>query len=192
MSGYDAYKEYVALKNHFTKPEYDYIKYNGKIRGNPDSFHKRKDRIFFDKLAKHEDVHGYLLANLSDNPKHWIRDIAYSEDAERVYRDWLKKKQSLSYLFKQDLSKLQPNLYDNFLVKSGHPPLLRAYLGKEIMLETICILLSLFGAKKYWDKHMEYDPVWEEVSHKVQKYTPFIQFEKEKFKKIVLDFYGEI
>ena len=34
MSSYETYKEYVALKSHFNKHDYDYIKYGGKICGN--------------------------------------------------------------------------------------------------------------------------------------------------------------
>ena len=61
MTPYECYNEYLALKNHFTKPEYDYIKYQGKLRTKVDTFQKRKDRIFFEKLAKHEDVHLSLI-----------------------------------------------------------------------------------------------------------------------------------
>ena len=31
MMPYDAYKCYLAMKNHFTKDNYDYIKYRGKV-----------------------------------------------------------------------------------------------------------------------------------------------------------------
>ena len=67
MSAFECYKEYVALKNHFTKPSYDYFKYNGKAKLNPSSFDGRKDKLFFQKLAKHPDVHNFLVANLSEN-----------------------------------------------------------------------------------------------------------------------------
>lgn len=193
MSAFEVYKDYVALKNHFTKPEYDYFKYNGKSRLKLDSFNKRKDKIFFEKLAKNKEYHQYLIANLSLNPKSWIRDIAYSDDAERVYREWLKKQQSLSYLFQTDLNKLDdlPG-YQYFICKDGeHPILLKMYLGGEISFESFCILLKVVGGRKYWDKHLEYDPVWEDVSLRVRKYTPFLKFDQEKFRKILLDKWGD-
>ena len=191
MSAFEAYKDYVALKNHFTKPEYDYIKYNGNISLKQSSFDKRKDKIFFQKLAKKADYHDFLIANLSENNKIWIKDIAYSEKAEKIYAEWKKRQQSISYILKQQLSKLDSSFNDNFVCQNNqHPLLLRLYLANDISLETLCILLEITGAKKHWDSKMEYDPLWEEYNMKIVKYTPFIKYDKEKVKKIVLDYFS--
>ena len=192
MSAFECYKEYVALKNHFTKPTYDYFKYNGKAKLNFDSFDKRKDKLFFQKLAKHPDVHNFLIANLAENEKHWISDLAYSESAEKTYKDWIKRQQSLSYVFKSELSELKTDFNENFVCKDGtHPYLLRLYLGKQISLETLCLLLEVTGAKKHWDSKMEYDLVWDSLKTKIEKYSPFIKCDKDKIKKIVLDYFDE-
>ena len=191
MSAFEVYKDYVALKNHFTKPDYDYIKYNGHVTVKRASFDKRKDKVFFEKLAKNPDVHEFLIANFSVNPKLWIRDLAYSEDAQLTYNEWKKRQQSLTYNLKQDLGKLFTDFNKNFIVANNeHPALLRLYLGGQVTLESLCILLDLIKAKKHWDSKLEYDPVWSEISLKVQKYTPFINYDKEKVKKIVLDYFG--
>ena len=123
MSAFECFKEYVALKNHFSKPTYDYFKYNGKVKLNPSSFDTRKDKLFFQKLAKHPDVQNFLIANLSENERAWIKDLAYSEDAEKVYKTWLKRQQSLSYVFKQELGKLDSDFNRNFLCKSNEHPM---------------------------------------------------------------------
>ena len=192
MSALECYKEYLALKNHFSKPSYDYFKYNGKVKVNASSFDSRKDKLFFQKLAKHPDVHSFLIANLAIDSKAWIRDLAYSETAEKTYKDWLKRQQSLTYNFKQELSKLDEDFNNNFLIKDNdHPILLKKFLGSEISLETICILLDLTGAKDHWDKKMQYDLVWDNTRTKIEKYTPFIKYDKEKIKNILLDHFGE-
>lgn len=190
MSAFECYKEYLALKNHFTKPNYDYFKYNGKLKVNSDSFNNRKDKLFFQKLAKHPDVHNFLIANLSDNEKYWIRELAYSEEAENRYKQWLKRQQSLTYVFKQQLGKLDSDFNQNFIVKDNeHPLLLKLFLGNDIDLETLCILLDLTGAKNHWDSKMKYDMIYDSVKLKIEKYTPFIKYDKEKMKKIVLDYF---
>ncbi|CAB4162737.1 59 protein [uncultured Caudovirales phage] len=192
MTPFECYNEYMALKNHFCRDSYDYFKYNGKSRLKLDSFEKRKDKLFFQKLAKHPDLHNFLVANFSVNSKAWIRELAYSDDAEKIYKDWNRRQQSLSYCIKQDLSKLNEKFDDNFIcAENKHPILLQKYLGQEICLETLCILLKLTGAKKYWDKKMEYDLIWCEIKIQVEKYTPFIKYEEEKLKKIVLDFFTQ-
>jgi hypothetical protein len=191
MSAFECYKEYLALKNHFSKVGYDYFKYNGKLKVDINSFNSRKDKLFFQKLAKHSDVHNFLVANLSKNEKAWIRELAYSEEAEKTYKEWLKRQQSLTYTIKNDLKHLSTNFNDNFLFDkvSPHPLLFRRYLGGYVTLETLCILLVLSKAKPYWDSKMEYDPVYQETKIKIEKYTPFITYNEEKVKKLLLDYF---
>lgn len=182
MSGYEAYKEYVALKNHFTKPSYDYVKYNGHSRLKVDSFNKRKDKIFFEKLAKNPDVHGFLIANLSNNPKHWIRDLAYSEEAQRTYSDWVKRNQSLTYNFKKDFKKIMEEPKDH-----QHPAAIRLYLSGEISLESLCIFADMTKAVAQWDSKLEYDPIWDDLRIRIVKYTPFVKYDREKIKQTMVD-----
>jgi hypothetical protein len=192
MSAFDCYKEYLALKNHFSSPNYDYFKYNGKLKANSSSFDTRKDKLFFQKLAKHPDVHNFLVANLSKNEKAWIKELAYSEEAEKTYKDWLKRNQSLTYVIKNEIKQLDSPFDSNFIVSKDkpHPQLLRLYLGGYVSLETLCVLLDITKAKKHWDSKMEYDPIYQEIKLKIEKYTPFVKYEKEKVKNIVIDFFN--
>lgn len=190
MTPFEVYREYITLKKHFTTDSYDYFKYKGKGRVSVDSFNKRKDRLFFEKLAKHKDPSGFVLASLLKNNNAWIRDIAYSEDAENNYIEWLKRKQSLTFLISEDLEKLQFPFDANFVVKDGQlSPILVTYLGGTLHLETLCVLADLAGCIKYWDKQLKDNIVWQEIGRTIKKYTPFIRYDKEKVKKIVLDFF---
>lgn len=187
MTGFECYKEYVALKSHFTEPAYDYFKYQGKIKLNLNTFQKRKDKVFFEKLAKHSDLKNFLLANFVNNEKAWVRNLAYNEEAEKVYKEWLKKTQSLSYTFKEDLNKLNEDFDSNFVCKDNeHPVLLRKFLGKEICIETVCLLLEFSGALKHWNSKMKHDLVWDSLKLKFEKYVPFLRCDKEKMKELCL------
>lgn len=192
MSAFECYKEYMALKNHFTQKSYDYFKYNGKTRVNFDSFENRKDKLFFQKVAKHPDAKNYILANLVENEKTWIKDIAYSQEAEKIYQNWSRRIQSLTYNFQSEISKLNDDFNSNFKISDGsHPYVLKLYLRKEICLETLIILVDTVSCGSYWNKKLEYDPVWEETSNKIIKYRPFLSYDREKIKKILLDKFGE-
>jgi hypothetical protein len=192
MSAYECYKEYVALKQHFTNPSYDYFKYNGKVRvTNPAAFETNKDKLFYMKLAKHDDPRNLIVANLLENSKLWIRDIAYKEEAYQIYNDWLKRQQSLMYMFTQELNKLDEEFDSNFKVESHKQPnVMKLYLRKEISLETLVMLVDSVRCISYWSKKLEYDPFAEEVLLKIQKYRPFINYDKEKVKKVLLDKYS--
>lgn len=190
MTSFDTFKLYISLKNHFTQKKYNYFKYNGKSRISQDSFDKRKDKIFFQKLSKHSDVLGFLLSNLLVNNKSWIKDITYNENSDKIYNDWLKRKQSLTYVFKNDIKKLDDDFNSNFLIQeNNHPTILKLYLSNEISLETFCILIDISGAKKYFDKMLKNDVMWDEIGLLVEKYTPFITYDKEKYKNILLTNY---
>lgn len=189
MTPFEAYKLYVAIKNHFNS-SYDFFKYQGKNNLKYTSFEKRKDKIFFAKIAKHTDLLNFLLANFIKDSNIWIRELAYSEIAEQNYQQWLKCQQALTYIFKQDISKI-----DNFdaclkIEDNSHPQLLRLVLQNQITFETLCIILELSGAKKYWDNTLDYDPVWDTLKLKIEKYTPFIKYDKVKFKQICLDHFS--
>lgn len=188
MTPFETFKLYVSIRNHFNQKNYDYFLYNGKSRTSQESFEKRKDKMFFLKLSKHEDVLGFLVSNFLENSKTWIKELAYSENAEKIYNDWLKRKQSLTYQFKQDISKLDDDFNGLFKVEHNqHPIILKSYLSGDVSLETFCIMLEITNSKKYFDKSLESDIIWEELSLKVKKYTPFIHYDREKMRKICLD-----
>ena len=192
MTPFEAYKDYLALRNHFNSPGYDYFKYNGKVSGSVASFEKRKDRFFFEKLAKHRDPHGLMVANFIDNPKTWIKDIAYSEAASKTYEAWVKRLQSLTYLIVEDAKKLDPDFNSNFKVEDDeHPNILRLYLGGQITLETLVVLCDILGCASYWEKKMEGDPIWEETSLKIKKYRPFVKYDATKIKQRLVDIFTE-
>jgi len=53
--GFDVFKTYLAVKNHFTT-DYDFNKYGGRVTAKLESFTKRPDRYFFHKLSKKYNV----------------------------------------------------------------------------------------------------------------------------------------
>ena len=95
-------------------------------------------------------------------------------------------------MFKKELNELDQNFDSNFVVTEDdpHPFILRLYLGGHISIETLCILLKLTKAKKHWDSKMQYDLIYDDVKLKIEKYTPFIKFDNDRIKKIVIDFFS--
>lgn len=189
MTPFEVYKNYLAFKNHFTKKEYDYFKYCGKSRASLDSFHKRKDRFFFEKTSRQksdDEIKYYFVANFvecSDSQTLWIGEII--KNGESTYKEWMKKIQSLSYLFQTEVNIFinKENFNQLFECKKGqHPELLKMYLQKAITLETMVILDAILNYVKDFDSKLT-DPVWETVSLKIKKYTPFLNIDVAKYKK---------
>lgn len=185
---FDTYKIYLSLKNHFTHRNYDYHKYCGKSRSSLDSFYKRKDRFFFEKLSrqkKDDEILEFFLANFvfcEDPQSLWIGDII--RNGETNYTQWQKKIQSLLYIFKEESTTLftENKVNDIFDCSKGHPIVLKKFLSGKISIETLVIYdrIFLFGNK--FDKKL-LDPVWETVSLKMKKYSPFLNIDVFRFKK---------
>jgi hypothetical protein len=190
VTPFDTYKSYLGLKNHFTKPKYDYHLYNGKSRASLQSFYKRKDRFFFEKLSRQksdEEVVDFFVSNFvtSDDPQSlWIGEIV--RNGEQNYTDWKRKVQSLSYHFRGEMESilLDQDLDSVFTLKNGHPLILKKYLTKEISLETLVILDKILSFVKDYDQKLQ-DPVWLTVSSLIKKYQSFLNIDVFKFKKIL-------
>ena len=190
VTPFETYRTYLSMKSHFTNPKFDFFKYGGKSRATMTSFNKRKDKYWFEKTSRKysdQQILDFLLSNfvIADNPQNlWIGEIINS--GERNYADWMRRKQSLTYLFKEQSEKLlsENELETVFDCSKGHPVILKKYLGGEISLETLTIMEKVFSFVKDFDKKLT-DPVWETVSLKIRKYIPFININVFNYKKIL-------
>jgi hypothetical protein len=190
MMPFDTYKTYIALKNHFTQPNYDYQKYCGKIRASVQSFYKRKDRFWFEKMSRNktdQEIQDFFVSNFvmaSDPANLWVGSII--REGDRNYTDWQRKIQSLSYIFKEESEKLfsENKFEDVFDCKNGHPPVLKNFLSGKISLETLVIYDRIFMFGKSFDKKLK-DPIWEIVSLKIKKYSPFLNIDVFRYRKII-------
>ena len=186
----DAYRCYLALKNHFTKDKYDYHKYHGKVRATNEAFYKRKDRFWFEKFARQKndkEVEEFFVSNFiysTDPGTMWIGEMI--KEGEGRYSEWKRKVQSLTYIFKQETENVFENkkVDDMFDCSKGHPPILKSYLGGDISLESMVIYDRILGYGKDFDKRLK-DPVWETVSRKIKKYSPFLNIDVSRYKKIL-------
>ena len=190
MMPFDAYRCYLSLKNHFTKDHYDYHKYRGKTRATVQAFYKRKDRFWFEKFARSKndkEVEEFFVSNFiysTDPATMWIGEMI--KEGEGRYTEWKKKVQSLSYIFKEEVENVfeDQKVDDVFDCTKGHPPILKSYLGGDTSLETMVICDIIFGYGKDFDKRLN-DPVWETVSRKIKKYSPFLNIDIFRYKKIL-------
>ena len=57
------------------------------------------------------------------------------------------------------------------------------------MVETVAILNDIMGFFPMWEKKIIDDIIWPNWKLRLEKYTPFIQYDKAKFKAIVKEQY---
>jgi hypothetical protein len=192
--GYNAYKTYVALKNHFTSDSYDYFKYKGKARVKEETFLKRKDKFFFEKIEKkyQEDLVDFFVSNLVMDQSSWIGTMV-GDKAERIFSEWKKKKQSLKYSFKEDMIIIRNYMDDNEVsfdeiftcVDDQHPIVLKLLIGEEISLESFIILDRVLNFIRHLDHFLLDEYVWLEYNKKVRKYSPFVVTDKKEYHMVM-------
>lgn len=190
MTPFDVYKTYLGLKNHFTKDKYDYHKYCGRTRASLQSFYKRKDRYWFEKMSRQkndQEVVNFFVSNFvhsTDANSMWIGELI--REGESVYNSWKKRNESLTYVFKEETCDLfsEYGLEEVFDCSSGHPPLLKKFLIGKISMETLVIYNRIFLFGNNFDKKLD-DPVWQAVSKNIKKYDPFLNIDIFKYRKIV-------
>jgi hypothetical protein len=188
FTGYGAYLLFLALRTHFTKPNYDFFRMNGKLRATKESYYKRNDKFFFEKLAKDynaTELRDYYIANLLEE-KQYITELL-DDNSKQTYTDYLRRRQSLSYNYTNDLARtFRKGIREPFIVNhNAYPRIVLLFLRREISIETMVILDDFLGYTDKFDKYYEGDIVWNKVSKKVSKYRPFLEYDKTKLKDIL-------
>lgn len=192
LTALETYCLFVSLKMHFTVPKYDYFKYNGKTaRINSNTFLARRDRFHFQKLCRRVDgseMRDYIVANLAKGVM-YITDMI-SDEAEENYQEYLKRKQSFTYVFSNEISKLFSSVEtpaDLFRKVNGeYPGIVTQYLNGNISLETVCVLNAFVRFVSRIDERLGVDDViWSKLRVQIQKFTPFVEYDKDKIKSIL-------
>jgi len=108
VNGYHAYQIYQSLKLHFTS-DYDAVKYNFKTAVRQDTFERRRDRYFFEKLSRRfnkEKLIHYFTSNLIQNPNAWIGDMS-----DEIYNAYIARYDKLTYMLSQDMNLMSDKEY---------------------------------------------------------------------------------
>lgn len=190
MDSYECYVMFQALKNHFTTKSYDYIKYNGKIKISKDSFLANKDKYKYAKLARKYDdekMRDFLLANFISGKK-WIGEFL-EEDASDIAQNYLKRKQSFTYTFTNEITKLikDKDPHNLFKVKDNqYPEIVNAHIQGDISIESLAVLNRFINFFDKFDAKIGKDDIiWSKIKTMALKVEPFIQYDKEKIKAVL-------
>ena len=194
FSGYGAYMLFVALRTHFDKSNYDFFQMNGKLRVSKESYHKRNDRKFFEKVAKEysaEALRDFYIANILED-RIYITELL-DEKAEDAYNDYTRRRQSLSYIYTNELGRIfDDDLKKPFIVSdSAYPVIVLLFLRRKISIETMVILNDFIPYCNMFDKYFGDDIVWSRIALKIRKYKPFLKYDRNKIKSILKEIIDE-
>ena len=111
-----------------------------------------------------------------------------------AYKKWQKTNQSLSYVFENDVLGLIGNDAPEKMltvIDGQHPVLLSEVMGGTIAVETMVILNDIMNFFPMWNRKISDDIIWPNWCLKCEKYTPFVTYDKVKFKNILKEVIAE-
>lgn len=203
MTGFEAYRLYVSLKQHFSSQnDYNYVKYKGKICNlTHNSYNSRKDKYFFETLGKRQskDLLQYYVSNFAHfgSDEVWIGDL-HSKISEDVYHHWQKRVQSLAYIFEEDLKEVNEFLiarglgFDRlFDVEDGeHPIIFRFVQQKMIEVESYIIMDKILGFSPRIAKQIKDSYIFPSEQYRYDRYAEFLNLNCEKYSKIMKEIFN--
>lgn len=188
LSPFEAYCMFQALKLHFTTESYDYFRYNGKVKTTPEQFAGKRDKYFYHRLCRRYDadqIQDFLVANFLGNDASWVGNML-DDQADELYKSYMRQKQSLSYRFKNEIDHLFGSGNNPFKFEdNGYPAILNDYMRGDVSLDTIIILNDVTGCFAKFDAKLKGDYLWDKLYFKSRKFRPFIEYDKEKIKTIL-------
>lgn len=202
LTPFDFFKITQALGLHFTQDSFNWFK-TPAIRCKPETFDRRNDSRMFAFAAsklKARDIVQFAISNILVNNKNFIYKL---DESMKNYTQYSKRVLSMTENFKNDLSKIGNELEKihadvDKLFEVGyntHPMLLKMFISDKISLETLCLIDKFcrpFSVE--YDEQFGKDILWEGISLKVRKYSPFLDgkdwviFDQSKIKMAWHDF----
>ena len=141
------------------------------------------------KLAKNyeKDLLTYFVSNFK-NGVGYVGDMI-NEDGQKNYLDHKRIQESIHRVFSIDINKLMNRelLFDKlFKSVDGQLPLvIKLWMQEEISLETVVILNSIFGFMPRESEKITDTIIWPDTRRKIVKYTPFVNYNKDKCMKLL-------
>ena len=191
----------MAIKLHFTSDKYDVFETRGNVKGTREAFNHRNDRYIFEKLAQ-------KYPNDKDIIQFFVSNFAYSKDtaiyangeAAESYTEWLRKKQSITKVFIDDLTNImnyselnklhKPNM---FTTVDGEPPiLLNLFLSGKVNIETLCIINEIEPFLDKWKSDTMIQIILGDKLTRIKKLTGFVKYDRIKLSKVFEHFLTEL
>ncbi|MDD4242710.1 MAG: hypothetical protein PHG08_00215 [Bacilli bacterium] len=173
------YRIHQSIKLTFCSPKFNMFE-NGLVKIKVNTFDNRKDRFLYRNITSRldgSDVIYYFLSNILVGNTYPIADFT---EGMQNFNDFMRRKESLSYIFKEELydASLDTSLDTDFpeelyVSVNDNPPLIVSYiLGGILSLETAC-LINLC-CKEYLDMPYE-DYIWKQKREFIKRYIQFFE-----------------
>lgn len=184
MNAFEVYNNYLRLKRHFTRWDFEYRENRRLILVKPDAFATKKiEQFFSEKIAQKIHPLNRIIYAIADDPRTWIRQIA--QDDEPYFRH-RKVIEALPYNFAKEVDLLTKSEEHPFISSvSQHPRAARLYFGGKVSIETLAIINEMTDYANNWCTK---NRMLADVARMITKYVTFLPpYDRDEFTSILAD-----
>jgi len=192
-SGYEVFQIYVAIKSHFNS-KYDYFKYHGLVKVTYESYLKRNDTQFFERVGQKvysKQIASFMVANFVEKNDMWIGTFIDDYDgANETYLNWRIRLNQLYKNYEEDIKNIISFCQERTLAIQDifeynprkHPIIFRFMMEEVIDKETFILLDNTIGFVKPLTRKYKDDLIWNKKITDINNYAPFIQYDPKRIK----------
>jgi hypothetical protein len=135
-----------------------------------------------------QEMTDFLVANFIHDVR-WIGNLL-EDTAKDNYLQYIKRKQSFTYIFSNEVEKLFNSINDPKKAFSkdstSYPTLITSILSNEIGYDTAAVMNYFFDYVPRFDRELgENDVIWSNMRLLILKIFPFIEFDRARIKSII-------
>lgn len=200
MDGFKAYKYYMAVKLHFTSRKYNVFETRGNVKGTREAFNARNDRYIFEKLGQKYDDREMIQFFVSNFAYGNDTAIYGNSEAEELYFEWQRRKQSITKIFIDDLANIinmcdvhKLNVDGIFKSSNGDLPVLTSmFLSGKISIETLRMIDDIEPFVESWENDPMIKIVLGDKLLRIEKLKGFVKYDSDKITKVFNHFKEEL
>lgn len=192
--GFTVFRLYCAVKAHF-QGTFDVSKYGLRVNVTRNSFDKRKDKVFFERIAQKLDAqrcYELFMYNLAANPSCLAYELSGS-DAYEFYIMYSGRLDMMSALFTEALGFIFDLLiktgkeFSDLFKGDGHPVIFQLLMQGSISLESFIILDELLHFMSDINNKYQEDLLWISWYTKINQYRKLISIDLKKAKQMFVE-----
>lgn len=201
MDGFKAYKYYMAIKLHFTNKKYNVFENRGHVKGSRDTFNSRNDRYIFEKIADKYSTDKDIIQFFVSNFAYGNETAIYANgEAEELYAEWKRRKESITKVFIDDLANIinycdvhkfnKDGIFTN--INGDLPVLLNLYISGKVTAETMRMIDDVYPFIESWNNDSTIKVVLGDGLLRIEKLKGFVKYDLDKISKIFNTFKEEL
>lgn len=192
VDGFKAFKYYTSIKLHFTNEKFNVFQNRGRVRGSYQTFLDRNDHVLFERLATQfhdKDFIQYCASNFM----YGNQDVVYhTEDAMVNYKEYIRRKQSITRVFTQDLHTIVTAGAQYEFSCHKIPDVVRLFLAGKITVETMSILNDLDGIVSTMKAQPSLALLLEDDLRRIEKSKGFVKYDSYKIMGVYQQFLEDV